>query len=434
MRGNARGAARVAAVESGSRAEASGLSAGDLIRRIDGEEMQDLIDLYLLLADDVPHRLEVQRGDELLSLTLEVGRGQPGIEIAEPVFGEVRLCHNKCIFCFVDQLPEGLKPSVYVKDDDYRLSFLQGNFITLTNLSKADLERIEDEMLSPLYVSLHTTDPELRARMFGSPGAGVALDNLRALLGAGIEVHLQIVLLRGVNDADSLDRTLGDLESEYVGVSSVGVVPVGVSEGGRLRVPDEWAFDRDSARETVERLEGWRERFGDAGPFAADEFFFLAGMPVPGAEYYGDFPQTENGIGLARLFRDNFTESAWKLWLPTGRETTAVVTTPIGAWALDDLGIEATGARMLVCGNTLFGPRVNVCGLLPGHDILRELERHDGIRHALAPSVAVDGEGEFIDRMSVRELSAASGVRIEVVPVTGAALIQALWDAPEEKA
>lgn len=430
--------ARLSGVDPGSRAEKAGLRAGDAVLRVDGEEMRDLIDLYLLLADDVPHELEVVRDGERLSLTLPVGRGEPGMEVAEPVFDGVRLCRNDCIFCFVDQLPEGLKPSVYVKDDDYRLSFLQGNFVTLTNLSDDDMRRISDEMLSPLYVSLHTTDPELRARMFGSPRAASALKRLKELLDAGIQVHVQLVLLRGVNDADSLDRTLRDLAGYYSPVSSVGAVPIGITGGGRISVPREWGFDRDSARETIEQLDSWRGTFGDAGPFASDEFFFMAGLDAPPAQYYSDFAQTENGIGLARLFRDNFTESAWRLLLPEGLASTAVVTTPIGAWALSGLGLDCTGARLLVCINTLFGPGVNVCGLLPGRDILRELERarepggRNGIRQALVPAVAVDDNGDFIDGMSVEELAEESGARITVVPVAGSGLVRALWEAREE--
>lgn len=433
MKRHASGAARVAAVDPGSRADSAGLRAGDLILRVDGEDMQDLIDLYLLLADDVPHALEVRRGGEPLSLTLEAGRGEPGFEAADPVFGEVRLCRNNCIFCFVDQLPDGLKDPVYTKDDDYRLSFLQGNFITLTNLDDSDVRRITDEMLSPLYVSLHATDPELRNRMFGSPLAAVAMDRLRELLDAGIEIHVQLVLLRGVNDGDALARTLEDLSGDYAGVSSIGAVPVGRTEGGRVSVPEEWTYDRGSASEIIELLGCWRDRFADAGPFAADEFFFAAGQPAPPAEYYAGFPQAENGIGLARLFRDSFTESAWKLWLPTDRVSTAIVTTPIGAWALSDLGLEATGARLLPCENSLFGAGVNVCGLLPGRDILREISGTRGMTRALVPAIAVDAGGEFIDGMNVGELAAECGVEVTVVPAGGAELIRALWEAKEER-
>lgn len=422
------GPAKVALVQPGSPAEEAGVRPGDLIWRVDGEPLRDLIDYYLLMADDERHVLSLERDGLRSEVSLDTGSAETGIEMAEPVFGSVKTCDNSCMFCFIDQLPEGLKESVYIKDDDYRLSFLQGNFVTLTNLEDEGIERIIEERLSPLYMSLHATDPELRRQIFGNLRAGRALENLRVLLDAGIEVHIQIVLMRGVNDGYDLEHTLSDLHKQYGEVASVGVVPVGISAGGSLELPEEYAFDRESALDILARLERWSAAFGEAGPFAADEFFFLAGREVPGAGYYGRFPQTENGIGLARLFRDGFHESAWRLYLPEGGcEGTSIVSTPMGAWALDDLGLEETGVRLTVCENTLFGPKVDVCGLIPGEDAARALSEQGGVERALVPEVALGTDGSFIDGVTTEELARRTGVAVKVVPCNGGSLIEALW-------
>jgi NifB/MoaA-like Fe-S oxidoreductase len=192
--------------------------------------------------------------------------------------------------------------------------------------------------------------------------------------------------------------------------------------------PSSWAFDRESSLRVLDDLERWRAEFGEAGPFAADEFFFMAGLEAPEADYYGGFHQTENGIGLTRIFRDWFTESSWRRCIPdTGCESAALVTTPIGRWALEGLGLEETGVGLIVCGNSLFGPGVNVCGLLPGADVAEALGGARGIERALVPAVALDDSGAFIDRVSTADVSERSGVVVEAVPVSGAALVEALW-------
>ncbi len=418
------GEAVVACVEPGSAAETAGLLTGDRISRIDGEEMRDLIDFSLLLADDVPHVLEVRREGSVLAVPLEAG-GNPGVQLTEPVFGRVYTCNNRCVFCFVDQLPTGLRPSVYVKDDDYRLSFLCGNFVTLTNLRRDDVERIVEERLSPLYVSLHATDPALRREMFGNKKAPGAMAVLGALLEADIEVHLQIVLMKGVNDGEALDRTLSDLLGRFRGAASIGVVPVGVSLAASPEIADA-RFDREAALRVLEQLERWRASLGALGPFAADEFFFLAGLDVPARDYYLGFPQLENGIGLTRTFRDSFEEAlSVGVSRPAGGDTVGVVTTPMGARALSPLGLADLGAKTVVCENCLFGRYVTVVGLLPGRDIASELTGK-GLERVLVSEVALDGRGEFMDGMTPAEVCRMTGTVIECVPNDGAALYHAL--------
>jgi putative radical SAM enzyme (TIGR03279 family) len=418
----------VASVEPGSPADKAGIQAGDMIWWIDGEPMRDLIDFYLLTADDIPHKFELERGKERLHVTVEPRLEGPGLVMSDTIFGRVLTCNNKCIFCFVDQLPPGLKRSVYVKDDDYRLSFLQGNFITLTNLEDEHIERILDDRLSPLFVSLHTTNPHIREQIFGNPDADRALGRLKELVDGGIEVHIQIVLMRGINDDENLDRTLADLSIDYATVASIGVVPVGISSGGSKTVPTDWGFDNGSAVEILELLASWSEGLQGVGPFAADEFFYLAGRKPPRSSYYYDFPQLENGIGLTRRFRDEFYLASGRI-PQGGLEHTAIVTTPMGAWALEGVGLEDSGVRIVSCGNSLFGPMVNVCGLLPGRDIVRALSARPDISSALVPGVAVDGHGAFIDGTTVAQAAQETSVELRVVPCQGEALANALLES-----
>ena len=427
--------ARVADVQAGSPAERAGLRAGDSILTIDGGRPRDVIDLYMALADGGEHLVDIEREGtaERSSLALSLGPEAPGIEMSEQIFDGVRTCENTCMFCFVDQLPEGLRKSVYIKDDDYRLSFLCGNFITLTNMTRADVKRVVRQRLSPLYVSLHSTDHSIRTRMFGNPEADSALKALKELLRAGIEVHIQIVLVRGVNDEERLDATLQDLSRHYRRVASIGVVPVGLSSGGRRTLPDRFGFDAESSARVIEQVAWWSGRFEGCGPYAADEFFFMAGEEPPGAAYYGSFDQTENGIGLARLFRDSFLEAVGSTPLGPGcAEGVALVTTPAGAWALDPLGIEAAGARILVCENTLFGSRVNVCGLLSGREVERVLGGADGVKVALVPDVMLDHLERFIDGVTLAQVAERTGVPLVKVPATGEGLLEAIVGTGEK--
>jgi putative radical SAM enzyme (TIGR03279 family) len=417
----------VSSVEPGSPAEKAGILAGDMIWWIDGEPMRDLIDFYLLTADDIPHKFELERGKERLHITVEPRLQGPGLVMSDTIFGRITTCNNKCIFCFVDQLPAGLKPAVYVKDDDYRLSFLQGNFITLTNLEDDHVERILADRLSPLYVSLHTTNSHIRRQIFGNPDADRALERLRELIDGGIDVHIQIVLMRGINDDENLDRTLADLSIDYAAVASIGVVPVGISSGGAKTIPTDWGFDYGSAVELLELLASWSESLQEVGPFAADEFFYLAGQKPPRSAYYYDFPQLENGIGLTRRFRDELYLASDKM-PQGGLEHTAIVTTPMGAWALDGMGLEDSGLRIISCENSLFGEMVNVCGLLPGRDIARALSAQPDIRSALVPGVAVDANGAFIDGTTVAQVAQETSVELRVVPCRGETLISALLE------
>lgn len=425
--------APISSVDERSQAFKSGIRPGDSILKIDGKTPRDAIDCYDFLSSEGKHEVLIEREGSIIKRNLMIGGEPLGIQFETPVFDGVMRCNNRCVFCFVDQLPEGLAPELYVKDDDYRLSFLCGNFITLTNIGRKDIKRIIRKRISPLYVSLHATDPVVRARLFGSRHTDKALEVLKVLLEERIEIHIQIVLLRGLNDGNMLDKTLNDLKERFYRVKSIGVVPVGLSSGGKRRLPEKYAFDEDSSIEVIQRLERQRKTFGHAGPFASDEFFYMCRDDPPQARYYEDFPQRENGIGLARSFIDGWKKEVRSFsTMPKEskrNQKIAIVTSPMGEWVLKSIfRRDKIDVHILVCENSLFGKRVNVCGLIPGRDVIQTVRR--GVRDSeiskvLIPSIALSNE-KFIDGIHITEVQKECGVQIFQVECSPVSLARAL--------
>ncbi len=307
----------VVAVAPGSPADLAGLAAGDEVRSINGQVPRDVIE-WRLLADDAELDLEVHRGGLDLAVEIAKRAGEPlGAEVSSAVFDRVRTCDNHCEFCFIYQLPPNLRSSLYLKDDDYRLSFLYGNFTTLTRFTELDLERVITERLSPLHVSIHATDPEVRAHMLRNRRGAVSLRWLRLLLDHGIDVHGQVVVCPGVNDADVLADTLAGVLDEYAGLSSLALVPLGVSQFNHEAAMR--PHTRGEAAAVVDLVSEYQAVFLDAigrrMVFAADEYYLLAGRPFPAAVTYEGFPMHEDGIGMARTFELEFTGEAT---VPTG--------------------------------------------------------------------------------------------------------------------
>ena len=301
-------APRVVSVVDASPAQRAGLRVNDELLAVDGRVPRDVIE-YRLFVDEADPELEIRRGHEELTVQLRKEAGQvPGIEVSSALFDRVRTCDNHCEFCFIYQLPKGMRRSLYLKDDDYRLSFLYGNFTTLTRFTELDLERVLTERLSPLFVSIHSSDPELRSKMLRNPRGATSLRWLRALLDGGIEVHGQVVVCPGVNDGAALETTLAGLVDDYCDLTTVACVPLGVSD--YTTEPSMRPHTVAEAAAVIDVVEQWQElcraSIGRRLVYAADEYYLLAERPFPAVDAYDGFPQHENGIGMARAFEAAF--------------------------------------------------------------------------------------------------------------------------------
>lgn len=429
--------AKIAGVVPGSIADELELEPGDAIIKINGHPVTDLVDFQYFGADEHLEIAVSKRNGEYWLLDVEKEYDETlGIEFNDAVFDQVRRCQNRCVFCFVDQMPEGLRATLYQKDDDYRLSFLQGNFITLSNLSEDDIARIRTLKLSPLYVSVHATDPKVRTELFRNRAAGRVMEQLTALTASGIDIHAQLVLCPEINDGIVLEQSLTDLSGLWPHLRSVGVVPVGLTRFRDSLHPLRPFTPVEAAQvvETVTRCHrACRRKFDYGFCFAADEFFLLAGKPFPKRGYYEDFPQTENGVGLARLFWDDFRLLQGKLpqAVPAPRRV-AVVTGVDGYKVIEQVvarlaAIEGISLTPVVVHNRFFGSSITVTGLITGGDLLRELKEVPAGTAVLVPDVMLKhGDDRFLDGTTVSELEAATGLTVTVVPAGAGELVAAI--------
>jgi putative radical SAM enzyme (TIGR03279 family) len=445
------------AVDPGSPAAEAGLEVGDELVSIDGDRPRDVIE-YQQLVDGADPDLVVARNGERHSVAVAKRPGQPlGVEIRSAVFDQVRTCDNHCEFCFIYQLPPGLRESLYLKDDDYRLSFLYGNYTTLTRFTESDLERVITERLSPLNVSIHATDPAVRTAMLRNKRGGTSLRWLRALLDEGVEVHGQVVVCPGVNDGEVLEDTLVGVLDRYPELASVCVVPLGISDHGRE--PGLRFHTVAEAGAVVDAVQAWQQRYlellGRRLVFAADEYYLLAHQAFPEAETYEGFPMHEDGIGMARTFEAEFRQEAAEptsvrpgffAWVdgapaagyraprtiadpvdvtigPRRDAPVAVLTGEYGARVLDPLlSAEDRGdARVVPVENRFFGGNVAVAGLMVGQDVARTLADEPVGHRYLLPDICLCG-GRFLDGTTPAELPRP----VEVVASHGLALRAAL--------
>ncbi|MBN1192965.1 MAG: DUF512 domain-containing protein [Coriobacteriia bacterium] len=421
MRESLRGGT-VTAVGPGA-AERAGLRPGDIVTAVDGVPVRDIIDWWWS-TDAAAFTVNARRGPAEISFTVERTPGEPlGVTFADRLFDGVRECENACVFCFIAGLPSGMRPALYVRDDDYRLSFLSGNFVTLTNVDSTDIDRIIEQRLSPLHVSVHAVDADVRARLICPAAGDSALEVLDELLGGGIQAHVQIVLVPGINDGSVLDETLSYLY-ERPGILSVGVVPMGYTAH-----QSRWMFSYDAggSAEVLELIDEWQDRArterGVGWVYAADEFYFLAGKNVPSASAYDDFPQYENGIGMASAFRAEFDPSACgtrgAITLVTGE-----MFAPFLSRLLADRGCG--GVRVLPVRNSVLGGNVSVTGLLAGADIIAAIGNDGGQGTYLVPDVVVNSDGLLLDDVPADRLAELARAEVRIVGSDAGSLADAL--------
>ena len=426
----------VARVRRRSPAACAGLLAGDRLVAINGVPLRDSIDFHFQ-AGEATLRVELERDGRAAALTIHrrAGRGL-GVELLPPRPAEISTCANKCVFCFIHQLPKGMRRSLYVKDDDYRLSFLHGNYITLTDLPEEELRRIESQRLSPLYVSVHSTDPELRHALLGAPRIkGDLLPRMRRLAGAGIRMHCQIVLCPDLNDGAHLERSVRELGELHPGVATVAVVPVGLT-AHRERLPRLRVHTPEEARQVVRTVEGWQRRFrprlGTRFVFAADEVYLQGGLEPPGAGDYEGYPLVEDGVGLVRRFSDGFLRALRRL--PAAVEPARGVSVVTGEMfaprlevLLEKVTVEGLSVTVSPVANEFFGGNIGVAGLLTGRDIVKQLSRVPLGDLVLIPAVALrDSAGVFLDDLTPADLEAQLGVPVVAVEPAPGALLGAL--------
>ncbi len=425
---------RVEAVAPGSPAARVGIAPGDRILSVSGEPVGDLLDLHFLTARARFRLRWATPGGRETEADVRPGAAPLGI-FPEPV--RVRRCRNRCIFCFVHQLPPGLRRSLYVKDEDVRLSFLHGQYVTFSDVTEDEIARIVRYRLSPLYVSIHTTDPALRRRLLGNPAAADVMETMRGLVGAGISLHGQIVVCPGINDGEELRRTLADLASLRPGLATVAVVPVGRT-APRRALPALRPVTAREARETIALLDRFRgairDRAGEPFATAADEYYLLAGRRIPGRRAYGSFAQIGNGVGLLRQFLDGaqglLRRKAWPA--ADGGGVVASGMSPRGAVSEFLAGFSRrANARFehLPVRNRLMGESVTVTGLLSGGDIAAAAGRCAGTR-LYVPSVCLRDAGDlFLDGMRPADLARRTGADVRIFEATPRGFFEEVYKA-----
>ena len=407
---------KILVVEKGSAAEKTGLLPGDRILEADGHEITDELALTFYLAGETADLLVRRTDGNLEHLTVDLpDHGIPGIRVEE---FKTRNCNNECLFCFVDQLPAGVRSTLKVKDDDYRLSFLHGNYITLTNLGNKDIARIVEQRLSPLYVSVHATEPDLRTRILGRKKGDDLAGKIKRLVDRRIKLHAQIVLMPGINDGRHLEKTIADLHRFYPGIPSVAVVPVGLSDYGlpRKRLKP---VTPSYCRKIIRRVAPWQELFrvqdGQTFVYLADEFYIQGNRPLPGADHYDDFAQIEDGVGMVRTFLDEFEiqcrrrrKSCTSL---RGTLVTGKLFYPNLQKSMDGFNRKfGSHVKVVRAENRFLGKNITVAGLLSGRDVLDALRGKDLGNFVIIPQDALYAtDGILLDDLSLRDLSDSLG-------------------------
>jgi len=428
---------RVNSVKKDTPAYKSGLRAGDIIIRVNGHAINDILD-YKFYSYDQNLLVEITRDGRKLFARVRKKPGEDsGLDFENPLIDNERSCSNRCIFCFIDQLPRHMRPTLYYKDDDARLSFLQGNYITMTNLTEAEIDRIIRLRISPLNISVHTMNPELRAMMLGNPKGADGVAVIRRLAEAGIVMNCQIVVCPGINDGEELNNTIRELSLLYPAVNSVSVVPVGLTKH-RDELYNLKPFDRMSAAVVIDDVEHFGDVFlkewGSRLFYPADEFYIMADREFPPDIFYEDYAQLENGVGMARLFIEEFMDRLAER--PADKHVPFTIVTGLsGAGIVNNLLAEMRrlpryakiNGQVTAVKNEFFGALVNVSGLVTGGDIIRTLDISPPSGRILLPANMLrHGETVFLDDVSISDITERFGVGIRIVKQDGADLLDAI--------
>ena len=439
-------AALIKSVEPGSIAEKHGMTAGGTLLKINGHEIIDVLDYRFHMVDEqITVAYKTPRG-KLRMVRIEKDEYDDlGLEFETYLIDKQHTCTNKCIFCIIDQLPEGMRESLYFKDDDSRMSFFYGNYITLTNLNDADIERIIKMHISPVNVSVHTMNPELRCFMMNNRFAGDSLRYLKILADAGISINTQLVLCPGINDGEELEYSIRQLAALGRSVQSVACVPVGLTKH-REGLPQIKGYDKKQAREVIELVDRLakeiRRKLGRRFCYAADEFYILAELPIPDEDYYEDYPQLDNGVGLLRLFETE-VDDALKFEMLKHIDRHTRITVATGNAAADFIKRMAKKVEDLYGGNldvnvraienVFFGDSITVAGLLTGEDIIRQLKGENLGKALFLPKVVLrHGETVLLDDVSIEDIERELNVPVYAIDNDGHEFVEMLMKMAEE--
>ncbi|MGL4790185.1 MAG: DUF512 domain-containing protein [Anaerotignaceae bacterium] len=425
-------------VEKNTIAHELGIEAGDILVSINGEAVEDIFDYRYLINDEyVEMVIKTVQGEECI-LEIEKDYDEDiGIIFEDGLMDDAKSCTNKCIFCFIDQLPKGMRETLYFKDDDSRLSFLQGNYVTLTNMKQKDIDRIVYYHLSPINISVHTTDLELRKKMLNNKNADKVLEHMKTLSQAGIEMNLQIVLCKGVNDGEVLEKSIEDLAKFHPKARSLSVVPIGITRY-RENLYEAQPFTKEDSINVIKIIEKWQKKLKaelDSNfVFIADEFYLTAEMEIPSAEEYEDFPQIENGVGMMSLMKEEFYEFIEDLKPNNVKAKTVSIATGTVAYDFikhlaDELTKKVPQVKINVYAieNNFFGGKISVAGLLCGCDIIEQLKGKElGEYLCLSQNLLRSGEETLLDDITVSDIEKALNIKVKISSDSGGDFIKAV--------
>ncbi len=403
----------------GSIAEELEILKNDEIISINGEKLTDYIDYtFAMASEEIEIEVKKENGEiEVFEIEKDFDEDL-GIVFESAIFDKIKPCSNKCIFCFVDQQPKGLRDSLYIKDDDYRLSYLQGTYVTLTNLTDKDRERIKNLKLGPLYISVHTTNPDLRVKMLKNPKAANIMDELNWLKEHDIPIHAQIVLCPGYNDGEELKRTLNDLAKLKKIIGSIAIVPLGIT---KFRKEKMQTINKATATETIEAIDSFNKKVKKNLACASDEFFLVAKKTIPEAKYYGGFSQLEDGVGAVRLLLDDFNKRIKKIPQKIKEQKSYTLATSFSVYEIFDEfskklnSIENLKLEVAPIKSNFWGEKINVAGLICAKDIIEQL-KDKNIENLIIPTIMLRPySNEFLDGLSIKDVERELNCKIFVI-------------------